>query len=136
MRMPDQPNNLLLSSCGMNCLICSQYLKWKNPCPGCNSGDNNKPLHCRTCAILQCAREKTVEYCFLCAEFPCLKLKNLDRSYRRRYGVSLIDDSRTAEKTGISALMENQKKQWICSICGGVVSVHDRICSECGQKRE
>jgi predicted ATP-dependent serine protease len=30
--------------------------------------------------------------------------------------------------------MEEQKEKYICSICGGVISVHDGECSECHEK--
>jgi hypothetical protein len=26
-----------------------------------------------------------------------------------------------------------EKQKWTCTGCGGVISLHDRACSECGQ---
>lgn len=59
-------------------------------------------------------------------------IKRLDKSYRIRYGISLVENSRLAASRGLEAFMESEQMKWHCS-CGGAVSVHGGACSECGK---
>jgi hypothetical protein len=59
--------DLTFSLCGLNCGLCPMRLG--GYCPGCGGGAGNQP-----CAIARCSlQHDSVEYCFLCSEFPCTK---------------------------------------------------------------
>lgn len=131
--MPDSPSPALLAPCGMNCLVCYRRCAHKKPCAGCLDGDVNKPEHCRRCALRACAGRRGHTHCFACAEFPCAPIRRLDGNYRRRYGVSLIENGKFASARGISALMERDRAAYRCPVCGGVISLHDAACGECGR---
>jgi transposase len=30
--------------------------------------------------------------------------------------------------------LSEEKEKWTCSNCGGIISLHDRACSECGKE--
>lgn len=135
MRMPDSPiESDMFAPCGMNCLVCYKHCDHKKPCEGCVKGDRNKPEHCRGCRIKACAQAKGHSHCHECGEFPCKWLNSLDRSYRVRYGASLVENSRTVCRLGLSAFMKQQKKAFTCPACGGIISLHDGECSECRRK--
>lgn len=119
--------------CAMNCLLCYKHFG-KHSCPGCLSEAHGKPKHCGSYAIKACAAEKGVAYCFLCADFPCKRMKALDNSYRTRYGVSLIESGRSAETLGIAAHLKQQLEQYTCPACGGIICLHDGNCSGCGKE--
>ncbi len=127
-------NPRMLAPCGINCTVCYVHLRTKKNCGGCRVESPHKPDRCRVCAIKTCAEQKGRGLCFRCPEFPCVRIKNLDKSYRLRYGVSLIENGRALQKVGIKAFLQADLKHWTCAQCGGVVILHDGLCSECGHK--
>ena len=85
----------LTAPCGLDCFNCELYVdnitaefvslfEKKGvmadavPCKGCRAQDGNHfHLGEAGCATLDCAKEKGVEFCSDCAEFPCLLLAPL-----------------------------------------------------------
>lgn len=124
---------LMFAPCGMNCKVCYKHCAHKKPCRGCLNGNLGKPEHCRNCKIKDCIREKGLSYCYECNEIPCKRIKSLEKSYRTRYNASLIANSRFASEHGLEEFMRQQKEKYTCPQCGGIVSIHDFCCSECGQ---
>lgn len=120
----------MLAACGMNCAVCYKHLG-KNPCQGCNGASKTKPEHCRKCRIKDCGVAKGVRHCLDCDLFPCKYIKALDKSYRIRYGVSLIENSRMLKAQGSTAFQAEQQKKYTCTSCGGTISLHDGNCSCC-----
>lgn len=55
-----------IGTCGLACGKCPVFKKGK--CPGCQPND--------FCPLPKCAKEKGVELCFDCKEFPCDKSYN------------------------------------------------------------
>ncbi len=121
----------MLAPCGMNCAVCYKHLG-KNPCQGCNAQDDAKPERCRKCAIKSCVEERNVENCRDCDSFGCKQIKNLDKSYRNRYGVSLIENGLWVREHSVAEFMIEQCRIYTCPVCGGVISLHDGDCCECG----
>lgn len=134
MKMPSAIDAALFAPCGMNCMVCYKHCYVKKPCAGCRPGDDGKPEHCRKCNIKDCVREKGLTNCFACSSFPCKLIKNLEKNYRKRYGASLVQNSLFVKAHGLTAFMERQRAQYTCPNCGGVISLHDRECSECRTK--
>lgn len=136
MKMPDVIKDIMLATCGMNCAVCYKHVgirKSGKPCEGCLKGDAGKPEHCRKCKIKTCVQEQGYTRCLECEGFPCKLIKNLEKSYNKRYHASLVENSRTAQDIGISAFLEEDRRKWTCAGCGGAFSLHDGVCSECGQ---
>ena len=137
MKMPTGPiDSNLFAPCGMNCLVCYRHCFHKKPCDGCLKSDLGKPEHCRKCAIKACAQEKGIHSCYECGEHPCKRIQNLERSYRSRYGTSLIANSLMVKEAGLSWFWKAQKEKYTCPSCGGVISLHDAQCSECKRRIE
>jgi hypothetical protein len=136
MEMPKIIEDYLFAPCGMNCLVCYVHLKNKKPCNGCLGSEDNKPERCKICNIKNCAHERGYSYCYECVEFPCKNIKNLEKSYKTRYATSLIENSISVKMNGINKFQKTEKTRWICKKCNGVLSLHDGICSECGEKGE
>lgn len=131
MKMPTAFENIMFAPCGMNCMVCYKHCNSKKPCEGCLQGDLGKPEHCKQCKIKNCVKEKNVTYCYECDAFPCKSIKNMEKSYNKRFHTSLIEYSIFVKDYGVDAFMQNQMERWTCGICGGVISLHDRECSEC-----
>ena len=90
--MPPDFHDDLFAPCGMNCAVCYRHLG-KRPCNGRLSKDAGKPASCQNCKLKSCAIEKGHSHCFACVAFPCKGIRALDRRYRSRYHVSLIQNS-------------------------------------------
>ena len=124
----------LIAPCGMNCGVCLAYLREKRKCPGCHGEDANKPVTRKKCVIKTCEmieRSKS-KFCFECENYPCKRLKHLDKRYRTKYNMSMIENLENIKKIGLSAFVENEKERWHCTTCGGVICVHRRYCLSCG----
>lgn len=75
-------------------------------------------------------------YNHTCAEFPCKKLRQLDDRYRKKYGVSMIDNLDEIRKLGIHEFIKTERERWTCKTCGGIIDVHHGCCCSCGKERE
>lgn len=130
-------NEELIAPCGMNCGICMAYLREKNRCPGCSSEDPNKPVACQDCIIKKCETIKTNEsgFCFECAQFPCRRLKQLDKRYRTNYGMSMLENLEIIKTEGISALLTREEEKWTCPECGRTISCHQGFCYHCALEK-
>jgi len=142
--MSQMLNAELIAPCGMNCGICIAFFgytmtgkKRKHPCNGCRSRENAyaQSLDRRACAFIKknCdqLRNNQIEYCFECADFPCEKLKALDKKYRTKYGMSMIENLKYIQKNGIKQFLKNEQERWKCPSCGGLICVHNKTCYTC-----
>ncbi len=64
---------------------------------------------------------------------PCKNLDRLDRRYRTRYGMSMVENLKETQTKGVENFLKTQEDKYKCPACGDVVSVHDRKCYTCGQ---
>ena len=129
----------LIAPCGMNCRLCRAYIRDKTyikACPGCRGDDSVKSKSCVACRIKNCENivQGRVRYCFSCEDFPCARLKHLDKRYRTRYGMSMIDNLVNIEKFGIRHFIRNERERWTCPECGEIICVHKPQCLSCGHK--
>lgn len=132
MKMPDTKlDAAMFAPCGMDCMVCYQHCHHKEPCPGCLNGEAGKPEHCRRCRIKDCVAAKGLTHCFACPVHPCKRIKDLEKSYNKRYQASLTENSDLVRRHGLERFLEQQKETYTCPRCGGVISLHDRECSEC-----
>ncbi|MDL2237625.1 DUF3795 domain-containing protein [Christensenellaceae bacterium OttesenSCG-928-K19] len=134
--MPPVIENSMLAPCGVDCMVCYRHVRQQKVCPGCRNENENKTKSCLACEIKDCEQAGEIGFCFLCAQFPCTRIKKLDKSYKMRYGVSLMENSWLAKDAGVEVLMEQEQKRRACTVCGGVVSLNTGICSECGQEKQ
>lgn len=126
-----------IAPCGMNCALCAVYQREKKSCPGCRADGAGKPGHCRNCAIKSCAMERTEGgRCEACPDFPCERVKRLDRRYQKQYNVSLLENLRTVQAEGMDAFLQKEGARWTCSACGERLCVHENTCPSCGRERK
>ncbi len=130
----------LIAPCGMNCRLCLGYIREKNTCPGCriiNNQDSQKSKYRNACRIRNCeliAKGKIKHCSDSCDNFPCARLKQLDKRYRTKYGMSMIDNLKMINEFGIRHFIQTQKEKWICPECGELICVHKSACLSCGYK--
>jgi hypothetical protein len=127
----------LIAVCGMNCNLCYAYLRKKNKCPGCRFFDATEPVSIARCKIRSCkvVKEDKIKFCFECKDYPCKNLKNLDKRYKTKYAMSEIENLEFIKEHGIRKFVASEKIKWACSKCGGIINVHKKTCSYCGDNK-
>lgn len=130
----------LVAPCGMNCGVCKRYLatarglapkKGLPRCIGCRPGNKKCGFIKGSCELL---RENRIKFCFECKDFPCEKLERLNHRYTSKYNASLIDNLLEIKKIGLDIWLKREEKKWKCPRCGGTMSVHNRMCYDCGYR--
>ncbi len=126
----------LIAPCGMNCRLCIAYGRRKNACPGCRAEDRGKAETVVTCRIKNCERlaQRKARYCMGCDTLPCDRLKCLDKRYRTKYGMSMIENLAQIKELGVRQFVRNEKDRWTCPVCGEILCVHKPQCLHCGHK--
>ena len=128
----------LIAPCGMNCAVCASYLAKKNKikekgvkipyCDGCRPRNKRCAFLMKSCLLLS---ENKVRYCHECKDFPCSKLESIDKRYRERYRMSMIENLNFIREKGIEKFLLSEKKKWQCPECGEIISCHNGLCFEC-----
>ena len=124
--METRMDSSMIAPCGMNCGICLGHLREKNQCQGCRTPRDVMMKTCRECSIVRCEKRigKEADYCYLCDSFPCARLKALDKRYRTKYGMSMMENLEYIREHGIDTFVEKEKRRWRCDTCGGYICVH------------
>jgi hypothetical protein len=132
----------LIAPCGMNCGICKAYLAYSRDayrkrfktvhCMGCRSRNKMCFYVRKHCAKI---RNNKIKFCFECEGFPCDRIKTLDKRYRTRYGMSMVENLKEIKEKGMEKFLKKQREKYKCSECGDVVSVHNGMCYSCGFTR-
>jgi hypothetical protein len=109
-------NSKLIAPCGMNCNLCMGYLREKNKCPGCRDLNKDNAISCLRCVIRKCEilKKNHWKYCSIkCKKFPCNRLKSLDKRYRTKYEMSMIENLENIEEKGIRKFIKLEEKKWV-----------------------
>lgn len=123
----------LIAPCGMNCGICTFYLRDKKKCNGCNEVCIDKPAYCLKCKIKNCEtiQKSNSKLCYDCSKFPCTRLKQLDKRYRTKYSMSMIENLERIKNHGMDEFIKTEMLKWTCKTCGGIICVHKGHCLNC-----
>lgn len=54
--------------------------------------------------------------------------------YNTRYHASIMGNSKMVKEQGMAEFLVQQKENYTCPECGGIISIHDAECSECQWK--
>ena len=127
----------LIAPCGINCSICIGFLRDKNKCAGCRGTITEKRKYCLVCRIRNCEHfSKTgTKFCYDCEKYPCARLRQLDKRYRTKYNMSIIDNLRLIKDIGVDNFVQLEKIKWNCMDCGGTICVHRGYCIDCGKTK-
>ena len=111
----------LIAPCGMDCAICKAFFgytmkdeKRKHQCNGCSSRKNPCAFIKQHCDLL---RNMKIMYCFECTDFPCYRLSALDKRYRQKSGMSMIDNLKNIKANGMEHCCTSSscgRGIWIC----------------------
>jgi hypothetical protein len=104
---------------------------------GCVTDDPYMRSYHRRCTIRDCDTVKNNQsgFCYECDNFPCRRLKQLDKRYTTKYHMSMLENLEMIKNEGIDALLAREEEKRKCPECGGVISCHNGICYSCGLYR-
>ena len=128
----------LIAPCGMNCRLCIAYQARENDlnkqgfhrkyCPGCIPRGENCTFMKDSCELVG---QGKVRFCFDCANYPCKRLKALDKRYRTKYHMSMTGNLNLIKEQGMDSFLKQQEKKWQCPACGGTICCHNGLCLKC-----
>jgi hypothetical protein len=141
----------LIAYCGLYCGACSfkvaseeqnrehlmgmppkyDYLK-NSPlehCPGCRMDHR-----CGDCAIRDCALGRHLEYCSLCQDFPCDRLKMFNNDGIPHHAES-IGNLNLLKQIGAEEWVNLQNEHWKC-LCGERYSWYLQKCRKCSSSHQ
>jgi len=126
----------LIAPCGMNCGTCIAYMRPKNKCPGCRDDGKFKSNACIRCTIINCTllADTKSKFCYDCPEYPCLRLKQLDKRYRTRYRTSFLENLMMIKENGMDHFLALETGRRTCQKCHSSLSVHKDYCLACEWK--
>lgn len=127
-----------IAPCGINCSLCIAYqaqkynLKTqgflKGYCSGCiGRGKNCTHSLGRDCGI----GDGSIRFCYECSEFPCRRLKAIDKRYRTRYHQSPVETLVALRDKGAEFVVVEQQERWACPKCSCEVCSQNGLCLNC-----
>lgn len=140
----------LLAPCGLYCGVCAIYIAYRdnNPkfkqallkisgpfakkvediqCTGCLS-DGIIFKFCETCPIKSCSKEKEIEGCHQCDEFPCEMIERFPIPVGKKV---ILQDIPAWRKLGTEKWVEEIEKRYHCPNCGNSLFRGAKHCNKC-----
>lgn len=128
----------LIAPCGMNCYLCIAYQFRKNDinkrgfhkkyCPGCIPRGENCTHMRDKCQFLA---KGSIRFCYECESYPCKRLKALDKRYRTKYHMSMMENLDYIKEFGMEKFLMKEGDKWKCTKCGGTICCHNGLCLNC-----
>jgi hypothetical protein len=105
-----------IAACGLDCGLCPRYYTaGQSRCPGC-AGPGFFEKHPSCSFITCCVRDRHLEACGECGEFPCAKFKS-EAEYRATESTSypparkILPNQRFIRKNGLERFLARQAEQ-------------------------
>ena len=140
----------LLSPCGLWCGVCSIYIAHKNnnlkfkekllpiykafakdlddiACTGCLSEGTVFPV-CQVCAIKKCCKDKKIDGCYQCEEFPCKYIDNFPIPVGKKVILRSVPFWR---QHGTEKYVEAEMERYHCPECGNQLFRGAIRCNKC-----
>jgi hypothetical protein len=110
--------------CGLYCGACGA-----EDCGGCQSTGIDESIE--QCKFRRCTKEKDLEFCCFCDEYPCTDLhKFMNDEWPHHWTIKT--NLKSIKKDDKKKWLESQKKEWTCKSCGAEIMWYQKKCS-CGQ---
>ena len=78
-----------------------------------------------------CAREKGLEFCSECPDYPCETLSSF-RNDAAPHHSTIFKNLERIKEIGPEEWLEEQKRRWSCPECGTRFGWYSEKCSDCG----
>lgn len=102
-------------------------------CGGCKSDEVF--VNCGACRLRACARERRVEHCSDCAEYPCALYRKFQQAAALLPHVGLCAGNLAAIRAaGVERWLAEQGARWGCPDCGAPFPWYADACAACGRQ--
>jgi ribosomal protein L40E len=141
------PDKKLAGYCGLFCAGCLIYIATRENeetrkniaanlnlpveavhCDGCRSDERFG--YCQQCQIAACAKEKEVEFCGACSQFPCENLESFRNEKAHR--LEIFESLETIESDGFETWFDQKYEHYLCKHCQTLNSAYHPKCRNCG----
>jgi len=85
------------------------------------------------CKFIKCAKEKGIETCPLCADYPCADITAFDNDGYVHHR-TVLPNGRRIKAIGLEAWLDEQRERWRCKQCGRGYTWFEENCDSCGAK--
>jgi len=98
-------------------------------CAGCMAeNEENVFFYCRSCPIKQCVREKGIEGCCRCDDFPCALIQDFPMPVGKKVMLRAVPQWR---ELGAEKWVEEEEKRYHCPECGYPLFRGAKRCRSC-----
>ena len=141
------PNKTLAAVCGLFCPSCGVYLATQEgqeslerlakrigrapeeiACDGCRSA--RRFPFCAECVMFRCAKEKGLDFCGACEEFPCKDIQEFQAA--RPHRIELWESQKRINDVGFEQWFAEMEAHYRCPECQAMNSAYDMTCRSCG----
>jgi hypothetical protein len=142
------PDKNLVSVCGLFCMGCGVYYSTREnnhenlqrlatrmgipveemPCHGCRT--EVRTAFCKNCTMLKCSKQKGVDFCVECNEYPCRDITDFQAKMPHR--VELWKSLARIKEIGWEKWFAEMVDYYTCHECGTVNGWYDFKCRSCG----
>ena len=85
--------------------------------------------YCQTCPIKSCVREKEIEGCFQCEEWPCKIIKRFPIPVGKKVIMRAIPEWR---ELGTEKWVRKEESRYLCPECNNPLFRGAKRCNKCG----
>ncbi len=112
---------------GKGTLPNSEHLTTKDiKCSGCRS--DNVFMHCRQCDIRDCTKEKGLDGCHQCEQFPCAHIDHFSMAVGKKV---ILRSVPYRKKHGTQKWVEDEEARYFCPECNNKVFRGAVTCNRC-----
>jgi len=141
-----KPDKKLAAVCGLFCPSCRIYIgQTESPekrqriaeilefpveelyCDGCRA--ELRYRYCATCRMFACAREKGIDFCIECEDYPCGDLKEFQAA--RPHRLELFQNLSRIREIGYENWFAEMVKRYSCPQCGTINTAYHLACRKC-----
>ena len=143
-----KPDKNLVSVCGLFCPACGIYYSTKENneenlkqianrinvpfekirCNGCRT--ETKTTYCMNCFMVKCAKDKGIDFCGECKEYPCGELKEFQSKMPHR--AELWKSQERINEIGWEKWYLEMVDYYSCKECNTINGWYDFKCRNCG----
>jgi hypothetical protein len=104
----------------------------KMECKGCKS--NTVFFNCKICKMKACARDKKIEHCIECGDYPCSLFNDFKGNAKNLPHIKEAEKNlETIRSIGVDNWLKEQEELWKCPECKTPYSWYAKRCTNCGQ---
>ncbi|MFC1782604.1 DUF3795 domain-containing protein [Planctomycetota bacterium] len=113
--------------CGLFCGACGA-----DDCGGCRSDRIDDSV--RQCKFRKCTKEKNLDFCCYCGDYPCAELHEFMNDKWPHHG-TMEANLKYIKNNGVQKWLQAQQQEWSCTGCGAEIMWYQKTC-RCGQLLE